>query len=77
MYPEHSRTASGKGPREFIVPTSEQVYPEFILELKAWCRLETMDVLVLQNKTEMGVLVPWGTQVYPKSQHVHVNIYLK
>ena len=30
----------GQGPREFIVPSADQVYPEFILELKV-CPLET------------------------------------
>jgi len=47
-----------KGPREFIVPTADQVYPEFVLELsvKDW---EPPPPVLLQ-KTKLQVQVPPG-----------------
>lgn len=57
---KHSVLANpeGKGPREFIVPTSEQVYPEFILELKVenWTRPDP----VYMKRTKMQIEVPHG-----------------
>mmetsp|Transcript_42044 Transcript_42044/g.97966 ORF Transcript_42044/g.97966 Transcript_42044/m.97966 type:complete len:704 (-) Transcript_42044:114-2225(-) len=50
-----------QGPREFIVPNADQVYPEFILELKVsgW----TPPAPARMKKTKMQVDVPPG--VYP------------
>lgn len=57
---KHSVLANpeGTGPREFIVPSSDQVYPEFILELQVegW----EAPAPVFMKKTKMRIEVPPG-----------------
>lgn len=57
---KHSVLANpeGQGPREFIVPSADQVYPEFILELKVenWVQPKP----VYMKRTKLQIEVPRG-----------------
>jgi len=78
---KHSVLANpeGVGPREFIVPTADQVYPEFILQLqvKNWDKPEP----VYMKQTKMQITVPPGvygprniTVQLPDGREVQVQV---